>query len=106
MPMLTFHAELVLASEGTCNGPRGYGEVLADAFATLARRNGQALRDPLGISGNVPIASTPAKRDVVANALSHAAEHAAKAVTFDRYGQLAAAYDQWSIVFNGDFPSR
>lgn len=106
IPMLTFHAELVLAHGRTCNGMRGYGHLLADSFDLLATRRGAALQDPLGISGYVPIASTSAKRDQVATSLAHAAEHSAKALAFESVGRFTQAYEQWSIVFNGQFPSR
>lgn len=106
VPMLTFHAELVLAQEGTCAAVTSYSRLLADAFAVLARRGGRALQDPLGISGYIQIASTGPKRAEVANALAYAAEHATKAVALEGAGRLSDAYDQWSIVFNGQFPSR
>jgi hypothetical protein len=106
LPMLTFHAELVLANDEVCVRPRSYAQTLADALATLSRRGGRSLQDPLGISGYIPIASTDAKRLEVVNALAHAADHAANAVSFEQRGQLADAYAQWSLVFNGKFPSR
>ena len=106
VPMLTFHAELVLAQESACVGARSYASILADTFALLADRGGRGLQDPLQISGIIPIASTDPKRDQLAFALRHAADRAAKAVCFENCGQISAAYDQWSLVFNGAFPTR
>lgn len=106
VPMLTFHAELVLAQEGTCAAVTSYSRLMADAFNVLARREGRALQDPLSISGYIQIASTPPKRSEVAKALAYAAEHAAKAVMLEGAGRLSDAYGQWSLVFNGQFPSR
>lgn len=106
IPILTFHAELVLAVHGTCNRVAGYSAILASAFQLLASRNGQALQDPLGVSGNIPIAMTPAKREKVVAHLQHAAEHSARALEFEQAGKLQKAQAQWSLVFNGTFPSR
>lgn len=106
VPMLTFHAELVLAQQGTCARVASYSQLLADTFAVLADREGRALLDPLGISGFIPIASTDAKRAEVVKSLNYAAVHAAKAVMAEHTGRLAEAYAQWSMVFNGQFPSR
>lgn len=104
VPMLTFHAELVLAQQGTCAQVASYSRLVTDAFSLLAAREGRALRDPLGISGDIPIAATEPKREIVARALNHAAYHATKAVVAESTGQLSEAYAQWSMVFNGQFP--
>jgi hypothetical protein len=60
----------------------------------------------VGLSGHIPIATTDPKRERVATALLHAAHHAAKACAAESDGRLQDAYDQWSIVFNGNFPKR
>lgn len=104
VPMLTFHAELVLAQQGTCARIASYSHLLADAFSVLAARAGRALQDPLGISSFIPIASTEPKRAEVVKALNFAADHAAKAVMAENQARLSEAYAQWSIVFNGQFP--
>ncbi|NOY92980.1 MAG: nucleotidyltransferase [Deltaproteobacteria bacterium] len=106
IPMLTFHAELVLAHQGTCAAVTSYARLLADSFAVLARRGGRALQDPIGVSGWIPIASTERQAANVVAALEYAAKHAAKAVAFEAVGRLPNAYDQWAMVFNGQFPSR
>jgi hypothetical protein len=82
---------------------RSYSHTLADCFIALAKRRGQALQDPLGISGFVPLAATSAKRDQARAALDYAAEHASKAVALEDRGRFAEAHDQWSIVFNREF---
>lgn len=106
VPMLTFHAELVLANNGTCVGPMSYAQALARSFAVLAARNGAALQDPLGISGYIQIGSTPTKRSEIVSALSYAADLAARAVDLDTRGSMPEAYALWARVFNADFPTR
>lgn len=106
IPLQSFHVELVLASEGICAGVKSYAECLADAFDALAARNGRALQDPIGISGLIPAANTPAKRSAVANALASAADHATRACEAEHNRNTPEAVRQWNIVFNNSFASR
>jgi hypothetical protein len=105
IPCLGFHSELLLAGEHLCAGARGYSSILLDVFTLIASRGGRAIRDPLGISGNVPATRTEVQRNSLVAAAQRAAEGASKAVQFESLGKLDAAYGQWNIVFNGQFPA-
>ncbi len=106
IPFLSFHLELLLASTGTCEGIKGYGACLRDAFRLLRDREGRALNDPLGISGRIPIVYTAAQARSLVNHASHAAEHADAALWAEDNGRIDEAFRQWRIVFNDGFPAR
>lgn len=106
IPCLGFHCELLLASERLCVGARGYSSILMDVFSRLARRNGRSIQDPLGISGIVPATRTDVQRGLLVDAARSAAECATRAVQFEKAGRHEAAYRQWNMVFNGQFPAR
>jgi hypothetical protein len=106
VPFLAFHLELLLASEGTCEGAKSYGACLRDAFRLLRDRRGSALNDPLGISGRIPINYTDAKARDLVNHAAHAADHADAAHYAEAIGDLDEAFRQWRIVFNDAFPAR
>jgi hypothetical protein len=106
IPFLSFHVELLLASEGTCEGIKSYGTCLRDAFRLLRDRGGRALNDPLGISGRIPIVYTDAQADSLVNHAAHAAEHADEALWAESTGKVDEAFRQWRIVYNGAFPAR
>jgi predicted nucleotidyltransferase len=104
VPLSSFHVELLLASEKTCVGVKGYSTCLSDTFALLASRQGRSLQDPVGISGWVTAASTQAKRDALATSLRDSAAHARSAHLAELNGDTEEAIRQWNIVFNGCFP--
>lgn len=106
VPLLSFHLELVLADGGIGRGASTYSAALCAAFDLLADREARAVRDPLGISGLVPAAKTDAMRIQVASALTYSREHARYAREAERCGDRQEAIRQWSIVFNGHFPTK
>ncbi|PTL75437.1 hypothetical protein DAT35_54970 [Vitiosangium sp. GDMCC 1.1324] len=106
IPFLSFHVELLLASEGTCDGIKSYAVCMRDAFRLLRDRGGRALNDPLGISGRIPIVYTDVKGRSLANHAAHAAEHADAALRAEDLGDLDEAFRQWRIVFNDEYPAR
>jgi hypothetical protein len=104
IPLQSFHIEMVLAAAGLGLMQGSYSDHLANALRVLAIRNGAALRDPLGISGNIPAANTDVQREVVKKALKHAASHAIAATHAEQQGDTQEAIRQWQIVFNDAFP--
>lgn len=104
VPLQSFHVELVLAATGVCVGPRSYSQCLREAFAALASRSAMGLRDPLGISGIVPAASTQPGREACHRAVVYAADHSSRALEAEYRGQFQEAQRQWNIVFNNGFP--
>lgn len=104
LPMSAFHAELLLAKEGTCNGARSLAACVADALSLLERRHCRALQDPCGISGYVPAAGTEAKVDRLFAAVHGSATRARDAVQYETLGMADEARRMWGIIFNNCFP--
>lgn len=106
LPCLGFHVELLLASEGTCNGARTYGGMLLDAFRLLRDRNGRGLNDPKGVSPRIEVIRSEPERKRLVEAAAYAADHAARGITAEVEGKLDEAFRQWDLVFNDEFPGR
>lgn len=106
IPFLAFHVEILLASDGLCDGVKGYGTCLRDAFRRLRDRKAVALNDPLALSGRIPIVYTDVQAIRLVNYASHAANHADSALDAEYRGDMAEAFRQWRIVFNDAFPAR
>jgi predicted nucleotidyltransferase len=102
-PLNMMHLEMFLTSADI--GRIGsYSRLLTEGFIMLARRRGRSIRDPLDISGMVPIARTPVQCEKVLSGLKYAAEHAFNALVAEEEGNLREAVRQWKIVFNDTFP--
>jgi hypothetical protein len=106
LPCLGFHVELLLASEGTCNGARTYGGMLLDAFKLLRDRSGRGLNDPRGVSPRVKVIRSEAERKRLVEAATYAADHAGRGITAEVEGKIDEAFRQWDLVFNDEFPAR
>jgi hypothetical protein len=106
VPVLGFHLELLIASEGVCVGPKSYQNCLNDAFRLLRDRAGAALNDPLGISGRIAAVNTEAQRQTLTEAARYAADKSSRAIDAEIAGRVAEAFEYWKLVFNGEFPSR
>lgn len=104
LPLNSFHVELLLAQEEICIGVKTYGQCLYGLFQTLAQRKCAALQDPIGISGWIAAANTPAKREMVQSGVDFAADHARRALIGEQVGDTQEAVRQWDLVFNGHFP--
>ena len=106
IPCLGFHVEMLLASEGTCNGVRSYGGLLVDAFRLLRDRGGRGLNDPKRVSPRIDVARSEAERKRLVTAAAYAADHAERAIRAEAEFKLDEAFRQWDLVFNGTFPGR
>jgi len=104
IPLSSLHLELAVAVERTCIGAKSYSDCLSATFLALAKRKGAALHDPV-LQGLIKAIDTDAKRRTLVAALEHAAFHAASAYDAEIKGETKEAIRQWSIVFNGCFPS-
>jgi hypothetical protein len=100
----SFHLEMLLATEGLCNGAKTYAQCVAEALRLLSTRGCRALRDPWHVAGHIPAVATEAKRLLLNAAVSAAADRAARAQEAAMRGQLAPAYLLWNSVFNGTLP--
>jgi len=101
----SFHLEMLLATEGICNGAKTYTQCVAEALQLLKSRACRALRDPLGVAGNIPCASSEAKRLLLYAAVSATADRAERAQDMAVRGRLGPAYLLWNSVFNGTLPT-
>lgn len=105
VPLSSFHLEIVLAASGLMSGTVPYSRGLALSFGLLNLRSGAAIRDPSGVSGLIPAASSETKRESLERSLAFASEHAIAAHAAERVGDAVEALRQWRIVFGSYLPS-
>ena len=104
IPLSSFHLEILLAATGLCVAPATYSQLLNKAFRVLLSRDGAGIRDPLGVSGVIEAVETDAQREILLNALDHAAYNADLAVDAERDGKVTESVYRWRQVFNSNFP--
>jgi hypothetical protein len=105
IPLSSFHIEMILAQDGICAGVKTYATCFTELLMKLAARNCNALRDPLGIAGNIPAVKSPSMEQRTLDSICHCRDHAKEAERSDYWGGIAEARRQWGIVFNGAFPN-
>jgi len=103
VPISSFYIEMVLASEAICKGVKSYDECLRDIFQILAARECRAMRDPLGLAGNISCVKTESKREAALASVKYSRDHAKSAYQAG-FLSVVEARRQWDIVFNGNFP--
>ena len=91
---------MVLASEGVCVGVKSYAECMSEMLQKMAERDCAGIRDPYGISGNIPATKTDAQRATALASVRHSREHAKAALAAERVGMVSEALQQWNYVFN------
>ena len=94
---------MVLAGKELGVGAGSYAALTAQAFRVLARRRGQALTDPSGISHLIPAVSSEAQKAALTVRVREAAEWAEQAVMAEDEGDEELAFWYWDRVFNGRF---
>lgn len=104
IPLLSFHLEMLISAEGVCIGAKSYAECLYRTFQLLSSRECRALRDPLGISGNIPGVATSNQQEYACKAVAYAYDRSYRALYAEQQKDIKEAYKQWDIVFNGQFP--
>lgn len=100
IPISSFHIEMVLANEGVCTGVKSYAECMTEMLQKMAERGCAGIRDPYGISGNIPAAQTEAQRTLAVASVKNSRDHAKAALYAERNGNMREALRQWDIVFN------
>lgn len=105
IPLSSFHIEMVLAQENICVGVKSYAQCFTELLMKLAARNCNALRDPLGIAGNIPAIKTPSAHQRTLDAVCRSRDYAKDALILDVRSTTAEARRLWGIVFNGNFPN-
>lgn len=104
IPLKTFHLEMILSSEGICNGVKSYAECLTDTFDLLYKRQCRPLRDPLKISGYIDSTNTELQRDHLYKVIWSSRNRSIRALEFEYSGKVTRAKELWSIIFNNKFP--
>lgn len=100
----SIHIELLLASNQTCVGMKGYAQCLYEAFFLLYQRQCRGLIDPLGVAGTLACCQTAAQVERLYSCVQYAKEHSASALIAESRGNIREAARQWGLVFNGAFP--
>jgi hypothetical protein len=103
LPISSFHADMLFAESGICQGAKSYGNCLYSAFRELSSRECRPLRDPVGIAGLIPATRTKAQLDILIAAVDHALRHSQAALAAESVSDHPEANRQWNIVFNGTF---
>jgi hypothetical protein len=104
VPLSSFHIELVLASEGICNGVKSYAQCMRELLQSMAARECRGIQDPLRISGIVKCVKTEAQQDSATRSVKASRDHAVTARSNEGLNE-SEAKRQWGIVFNGNFPA-
>ena len=95
------HLETLLVGSRIAERPCSYAELLHDVFRLINLRRGAAVRDPLGFSGDIPLANSTSKVKAVLDQAEYAMHHAARAA---EARTVDDAVRHWDLVFNGQFP--
>ncbi len=105
VPLSSFHIEMLLGSGRICEGTKSYAACVTETLQLLAARECQALRDPLGIAGNIGATRSYFQRETALRSVVYSRDHAKDALRAEALGDTREAKRQWNIVFNGQFPS-
>ena len=105
IPLSSFHIEMLLAQEDVCAGVKTYADCFTELLMKLAARECAALRDPLGIAGNISAVKTPSAQQRTVDSVRNSRDHAKFAQASDVWGGTSEARRKWNIVFNGHFPN-
>jgi len=104
VPISSFHIEMLLAANRTCDGIKGYAQCVTEAFQMLADRQCRDFQDPLKIAGYIGATRSASEQDRALRSVVHSREHAKAGLDAEAYRDTAEAKRQWDIVFNGQFP--
>lgn len=104
IPISSLHMEMLLAAHAICDGPKGYSQMLTEAFQLLAERKCSDFIDPLRIAGRIGACRSDSQRDTALRAILFAREHAKAALSAEAGRHTIEAKRQWKIVFRDEFP--
>ncbi len=104
VPLSSFHIEMCLASGRICEGVKSYAACVTETLQLLAARDCHALRDPLGIAGNIGATRSYSQRESALRSIVHSRDHAKDALRAEARRDFQEAKRQWNIVYNYQFP--
>ena len=105
VPLSSFYLELRVAKYAATEPRIVYEEDVFNVFRMLYNKDLAAMRDPMGISGNVQPCKTPLLLDEARSKLLTAYMYAEKAVAASERGDTYDAFENWRRLYNNAFPS-
>lgn len=100
IPISSFHIEMVLASEGICNGVKSYAECMTELLQKMAERDCAGILDPYRINGNIAATKSEAQRATASASVKNSRDQAKAALSAERNGNVKEALRQWNYVFH------
>ena len=105
VPISSFYLEMRVAKYADGETSIIYNIDVKNILAILNESKLASIQDPTGVGGYItPCKSETSKQDALAK-LSRAATRATKAQVAEKNGDTKIAFDWWSLLYNGKFPS-
>lgn len=105
VPISSFYLELRIAKYAEGESAIIYDMDVKRVFALLDRIELAVMQDPMGVSGSISPCSTSVKLADAKSKLSTALSRAERALEAKDKGDIKDAFDWWSLVYDGQFPS-
>ena len=105
VPISSFYLEMRVASYASTQSQIVYSIDLKTFLNQLWIYQLAAMQDPVGISGYIKPCNTEAQKKESLSKLATASVRADKAREAEEKGDIAAAYNWWNLLFNGEFPA-
>lgn len=105
VPISSFYLEMRVAKYCATESAIVYEHDVRRIFRMLWDCQLADMRDPMGISGNVPACKTAVMRADALSKLQTALTRAENAGTASARGQIADAFDWWRLVYDYNFPT-
>lgn len=105
VPISSFYLELRIAEYARGEDSIVYSIDVKRALAHLRNKKLASIRDPMGVSGNIPACKTELKRRDALSKLDTAYTRATKAVQAEHDEKIKHTFAMWNLLFDGHFPS-
>ena len=104
VPISSFYLELRTAKYAETEKAIIYDMDVAAVLKRLLDCGLADMQDPMGVSGYISACKTTEQRDDALSKLSTAYTRASKAREAARNGDIAAAFENWRLLYNYEFP--
>jgi SMODS domain-containing protein len=105
VPISSFYLEMRAAAYMATQSSIIYPLDMSYFLNSLQRLELAAMNDPTGSTGRIRPCSSDANLAIARSRLDTAVTRASKAVQLNNDGKTAAAFEQWDLLFNGQFPA-
>lgn len=105
VPISSFYLEMRAAQYMATQSSIIYPMDLCFFLNSLQRSSLADMNDPTGKTGRIKACSSEANYIDARSKLATAAVRANKALELNKNGKISEAFDQWDLVFNGNFPA-